>query len=546
MENNKEKIEEIKNKNDEISNVSNDFDKETSEEILNQNEKQENVTEESSCEKLEKENVDLTRIEIPNTCQYQEQAKNMQNNDNVHFAQTSQNMQFNQQVPPIQSIQPIQQVEKIKKDKTPKGIKIVIGICIIWSIVLLVLTILGIVFIPKAIKKENGTNIVNKNEIIENIIGDKLNENKDKENKENVVIEKTEVFDNYNTSMNDVSTIVENVMPSMVSITTTATVEYINPFFGGYIGEYEAEGAGSGIIISQTDEYLSILTNEHVVSGANSVEVGFIDNTKVEGVIKSSDYNSDLAIVIVEIEKVSLETLESIKVATLGDSNELKLGQNVIAIGNSLGYGQTVTSGIISALDRKVTSDDGITRTFIQTDAAINPGNSGGALLNMNGEVIGINESKIAASEIEGVGFAIPISNATDIIEKLSNREYRKVVEETERGYLGISCIDVDAAVAQTYRMPTGVFVYDIAPNSSAEKAGIKAGDIIITFDGVEVTTSNGLVDLVSRYKVGEKVEVVLQRAENGEYIEKTIEVELLEKQYDFEDENVILDSSKE
>ena len=507
MENNKEKNEELEfnNKNEEQNILDNSNDLNGSnkgKDIVEKIEKEEEFEMSSPIQDTQRKiNIGITQKEVQN------------------FSQPTQNSQS---------------VEKNKeKEKLPKGTKIVIVICVVWTILLFMGTILGFVFIPKLAKKINKVDIIDKNEIVENIIGDKIENKKDKEIKENIVIGKTEVFDNYNSSMNDVSTIVENVMPSMVSITTKATVEYINPFFGGYVGEYEAEGAGSGIIISQTEEYLSILTNEHVVSGASEVQIGFIDNENVEGVIKSSDYNADLAIIIVEIDKIPLTTLESIKVATLGDSNELKLGQNVVAIGNSLGYGQTVTSGIVSALNREVTSDDGIRRTFIQTDAAINPGNSGGALLNMNGEVIGINESKISSSEIEGVGFAIPVSNATEIIEKLSNREYRKVVEETNRGYLGISCIDVDTTVSQTYNMPTGVFIYDVAPNSSAEKSGLKKGDIITKFDGVDISTTKSLVDLVSRYEVGEKVNVVLYRAESGEYIEQTIEVELLSQQYE-------------
>ena len=256
------------------------------------------------------------------------------------------------------------------------------------------------------------------------------------------------------TVTSDVSDIVENTLPSIVSI-TNMSVQEVQNFFGG-ISQQESESAGSGIIISQNDSELLVVTNNHVVEGSDTLTVTFNDGNSVEAQIKGTDSARDLAVVAVPLDKISDDTMNAIKVATLGDSDSLKVGEPAIAIGNALGYGQSVTTGIVSATGRTI---DGFDGEYIQTDAAINPGNSGGALLNANGEVIGINSAKINSSAVEGMGFAIPISDASDVIQNLMNKETRSKVSDEERGYLGIKGYDVSEEGAQMYNMPTGVYV---------------------------------------------------------------------------------------
>ncbi|MCI5590769.1 MAG: trypsin-like peptidase domain-containing protein [Coprococcus comes] len=325
------------------------------------------------------------------------------------------------------------------------------------------------------------------------------------------------------TVTSDVSDIVENTLPSIVSI-TNMSVQEVQNFFGG-ISQQESESAGSGIIISQNDSELLVVTNNHVVEGSDTLTVTFNDGNSVEAQIKGTDSARDLAVVAVPLDKISDDTMNAIKVATLGDSDSLKVGEPAIAIGNALGYGQSVTTGIVSATGRTI---DGFDGEYIQTDAAINPGNSGGALLNANGEVIGINSAKINSSAVEGMGFAIPISDASDVIQNLMNKETRSKVSDEERGYLGIKGYDVSEEGAQMYNMPTGVYVKEVISGGGAEKAGLTKGSIITGFEGSSISGMSSLQEQLQYYKAGEEVTLTVQIPDkNGEYTEKDIKVTL-------------------
>ena len=325
------------------------------------------------------------------------------------------------------------------------------------------------------------------------------------------------------TVTSDVSDIVENTLPSIVSI-TNMSVQEVQNFFGG-ISQQESESAGSGIIISQNDSELLVVTNNHVVEGSDTLTVTFNDGNSVEAQIKGTDSARDLAVVAVPLDKISDDTMNAIKVATLGDSDSLKVGEPAIAIGNALGYGQSVTTGIVSATGRTI---DGFDGEYIQTDAAINPGNSGGALLNANGEVIGINSAKINSSAVEGMGFAIPISDASDVIQNLMNKETRSKVSDEERGYLGIKGYDVSEEGAQMYNMPTGVYVKEVMSGGGAEKAGLTKGSIITGFEGSSISGMSPLQEQLQYYKAGEEVTLTVQIPDkNGEYTEKDIKVTL-------------------
>ena len=325
------------------------------------------------------------------------------------------------------------------------------------------------------------------------------------------------------TVTSDVSDIVENTLPSIVSI-TNMSVQEVQNFFGG-ISQQESESAGSGIIISQNDSELLVVTNNHVVEGSDTLTVTFNDGNSVEAQIKGTDSARDLAVVAVPLDKISDDTMNAIKVATLGDSDSLKVGEPAIAIGNALGYGQSVTTGIVSATRRTI---DGFDGEYIQTDAAINPGNSGGALLNANGEVIGINSAKINSSAVEGMGFAIPISDASDVIQNLMNKETRSKVSDEERGYLGIKGYDVSEEGAQMYNMPTGVYVKEVMSGGGAEKAGLTKGSIITGFEGSSISGMSSLQVQLQYYKAGEEVTLTVQIPDkNGEYTEKDIKVTL-------------------
>ncbi len=322
----------------------------------------------------------------------------------------------------------------------------------------------------------------------------------------------------------DVTAVVEEVMPAMVMIHNnyTASASYF-----GYVQKEEATASGSGIIVGKNDAELLIATNYHVVEGADSLEVIFTDDTTVEAVVKGTDSDMDLAVIAVMLDNIDSSTMETIKIATLGDSDNLKLGEPAIAIGNALGYGQSVTTGVISAVGREVEISNGVTHTFIQTDAAINPGNSGGALLNINGEVIGINSNKIGGEYVDGMGYAIPISTAQPIIDKLMNEETKLKVSAEERGYIGISGVSVTAEVASGYSIPRGVYVAEVSKGGGAEAAGIEKGDVITSFDGEEITSMDDLQTRLQYYAAGTTVKITVMRQEGNGYEEYTGEVTL-------------------
>ena len=338
----------------------------------------------------------------------------------------------------------------------------------------------------------------------------------------------------------DVSDIVEETMPSIVSI-TTKSVEEVQSYYGmfGQYGAYspeqrEVQGSGSGIIIGKNDTELLIATNYHVVDGAETLSVGFCESTACEAKVKGYDSEKDLAVVAVSLDDIDSDTMDAISIATIGNSDNLKVGEQVVAIGNALGYGQSVTTGIVSAKNRQLNSDDTVgdydsdsnsATNLIQTDAAINPGNSGGALLNMNGEVVGINSAKLASTEVEGIGYAIAISDVTDTIESLMNEETRDKVED--HGVLGITVQTVDSAVTEAYGVPEGVLVREVTEGSAADDAGIEARSIITKFAGKTVTTKEQLVDFLSYYEPGEDVELTIEVPDGKEYKEETVTVTL-------------------
>ena len=345
-----------------------------------------------------------------------------------------------------------------------------------------------------------------------------------------------------------VAAVAQASMPSVVAI-TTVSVQEIPSFFGYSSRQYKSASTGSGIIVGDNDDELLIATNNHVVDGATTLSVCFIGddvaNAETETVnagdngdlnvedavsakIKGTDADNDLAVVAVKKSDIPEDTLNQIKIAQIGSSDDLAVGQQVVAIGNALGYGQSVTSGWISALNRTISTDDGTNSTgLIQTDAAINPGNSGGALLNMKGELIGINSAKYADSAVEGMGYAIPISKAKPILEELMNRETREKVDSSKKGYLGVSLANLTTEAIEMYNMPTGAFVRSVEDDSPAQVAGICKGDIIVKFDGQKVSDGDDLLDKLQYYKSGEKIEAVIARATNGEYEENTIELTL-------------------
>ena len=335
----------------------------------------------------------------------------------------------------------------------------------------------------------------------------------------------------------DVSGIVENVMPSIVSI-TSMSVEEVQSFFGGTY-QQQTEGAGTGIIIGQNDSELLIVTNNHVVEGSNTLTVTFNDESSVEANIKGTNSDYDVAVIAVPLEDISDDTMEAISVATLVDSTELKVGEPAIAIGNALGYGQSVTTGVISALDRSVSTTDSQTGQtvessvkLIQTDAAINPGNSGGALVNANGEVVGINSSKLVGDSVEGVGYAIPISDVSDLIEQLMNQETREKVAEADQGALGIRGISVSDAFSEQLELPQGVYVSEVTSGGGAEAAGMSRGCIITAINGTSISSMEGLQEQLQYYAKGETVTLTIQVPQTtGDYQEQTLDVTLGEKQ---------------
>lgn len=323
----------------------------------------------------------------------------------------------------------------------------------------------------------------------------------------------------------DVSEIVEQAMPSVVAITNTMLYQQQTWF--GPSQPVEVPSSGSGIIIGQNDDELLIVTNNHVVADSKELSVTFIDNSQVPAAIKGTDSESDLAVIAVPLNEIQADTMTQIKVAVLGDSDALKVGQGVIAIGNALGYGQSVTVGYIGALDREVRAEDQTVRNLLQTDAAINPGNSGGALLNMNGEVIGINAAKYSSTEVEGMGYAIPINKAQDIMSELMTLKTRVAVEEKNQGYMGIQTQNIDESAAAMFGMPKGIYVYKIVEGGAAANSDLREKDIITKFDGQTVRTMADLKVLLTYYAGGDKVTLTVQSLEDGQYVERKVEVTL-------------------
>ena len=351
----------------------------------------------------------------------------------------------------------------------------------------------------------------------------------------------------------DVSEIVSEALPSIVSI-TTKSVQEVQNYFGmygmyGYAPqqqEQEVEGSGSGIIVGKNDDELLIATNYHVVEGADTLSVAFTDGNAVEASVKGFDEERDLAVVSVSLDDVEDDTMDAISIANIGSSDDLKVGEQVVAIGNALGYGQSVTTGIVSAKNRRMDSDnntvtdgsddssDGV--NLIQTDAAINPGNSGGALLNMEGEVVGINSAKLASTEVEGMGYAIAISDVTDILQNLMNETSRDKLDDSEHGVLGIEGSSVSSEAVQMYGIPAGVFVKKVTEGGAADKAGLKANSVITEFNGKTVSSSDQLIEYLSYYEPDEEVELTVQVPHGTSYKEETVKVTL--------DENTDADNS--
>ncbi len=328
----------------------------------------------------------------------------------------------------------------------------------------------------------------------------------------------------------DVTSIVQSAMPSIVAITNKSVQEVQNYFSmfsrGGGTQEQEVESQGSGIIIGQNDSELLIATNNHVVEDADTLSVCFVDDQAYEATVKGTDSDNDLAVIAVKLSDISDDTMSQIKIAEIGDSDQLQVGEQVVAIGNALGYGQSVTTGIVSAVNRQL-EDSNSENGFIQTDAAINPGNSGGALLNMQGQVIGINSAKLASTEVEGMGYAIPVSTASPIFEDLMNRQTRTKVSSDQAAALGIKGQTVDSSIAEAYGIPQGVYVAEVEQGSAAEKAGITAGSVITKFDDTTIESMDDLKSRLEYYAAGETVDLVVKIADNGSYVEKTLTITL-------------------
>lgn len=342
----------------------------------------------------------------------------------------------------------------------------------------------------------------------------------------------------------DVSDIAAEAMPSVVSI-TTKSVQEVQNYFGmyGFYGyapqqqEQEVEGSGSGIIVGKNDNELLISTNYHVVEDADTLSVAFVDGNAVKASVKGFDEEKDLAVVSVDLDDIDKDTMDAISIAQIGSSDDLKVGEQVVAIGNALGYGQSVTTGIVSAKNRRMNSNSTVTdgsdedneegTNLIQTDAAINPGNSGGALLNMNGEVVGINSAKLASTEVEGMGYAIAISDVTDIIENLMNETPREKLDDADHGVLDIKGASVSSEAVQMYGIPAGVFVSEVTEDGAADKAGLKENNIITKFAGKKVSSIDQLIGYLSYYKPGEEVELTIEVQTDSGYKEKTVQVTL-------------------
>lgn len=453
-----------------------------------------------------------------------------QHKENQNQRAPYQSYQFSSQIPP-------EPVKKEKKKKTQSGIGKKLGVAAATAAVFGLVA--GSVFLGVT------------------YTGNQLLPQKEKTQIENTktTSQNTTPVNKDTTYSNSVSEVAANAMPSMVSITGISIQEIPN-YFGFGTQKYEGQSNGSGIIVGQNDTELLIATNNHVVKDTNAITVCFTNqdgtvagsNTltdtsaqkdasgldsdttlenAVEAKIKGTDSDNDLAVVAVKLEDIPEDILSQIKIATIGDSDSLTMGEQVVAIGNALGYGQSVTSGYVSALNKQVSSENADS-TFIQTDAAINPGNSGGALLNMKGELIGINSAKIAADEVEGMGFAIPISKAQPILDELMSKKTRDLVEdENKAAYMGVRLKNVTSDASEYYNMPLGVYVDSVEEDGPADKAGIQAGDIILKIDGTSVESADNLQNQLAYYEAGEKIDFIISRADGGEYKEQTVTVEL-------------------
>ena len=325
-----------------------------------------------------------------------------------------------------------------------------------------------------------------------------------------------------------VQEVAQAVLPATVAINCTGTTT-VSTMWGNAQEEYTS--CGTGIIVGQNDTELLIATNNHVVEDSDTISVCFTDEAEADALVKGTDAENDLAVIAVDLSDISSDTMEAIAIAELGDSDDLEVGEQVVAIGNALGYGQSVTTGIVSALNREVSSEENTTSYLIQTDAAINPGNSGGALVNMQGQVIGINSAKYSDESVEGMGFAIPVNTASEILNDLMNRETRTAVSDEESSYIGIQGQDISETIASAYNMPEGIYVTAVSEDSPAEEAGIQNGDILVKFDGTSVETMEELQKLMKYYASGEEVTVTVKRCVNGEYTEQELQVTLGHKE---------------
>ena len=413
---------------------------------------------------------------------------------------------YDQEENPIEVENPDPEIKNTKKSKKKKGVMkktaIIVAAAVLFG------TVSGAVFTATS------------------YFGNKIIGN-DKKNKAEItdIPKVNNISYNSENTATDVSTIVEKVMPSVVSITNLSIQQVQDFFFGGVI-EQKQESAGTGIIIAQSDDELLVVTNNHVVAGSEELTVTFADNKSVSADIKGTDATHDVAVIAVQLEDMEDDTKQAIAVAALGDSDAIKVGETAIAIGNALGYGQTVTTGVISAKDRSLNQANGEVKPgqedvkLIQTDAAINHGNSGGALVNSRGEVIGINSSKLVGNSVEGVGYAIPISDVSDIIMDLMNQKTKIKIAEKDRGFLGITGFDVISDYAESFEMPIGIYVKDVVKNGAADKAGIEKGDIITQIEGSTVTNMTELKEQLKYYAVGEEVKVTVEKPLSGDKYE--------------------------
>ena len=412
--------------------------------------------------------------------------------------------------------------------KNRRDIKVVLAMLLVSVIAIGALVVYG----RGPMRAETATNVLNAKGSAATV-----EEEETKEAEEPAQEEQTRKSTGVTTVVTDVTEVVEKAMPSIVSVYNNYTQD-INWF--GMTYTQEGQAAGSGIILEKDGEELLIVTNNHVVDGEDSLEVQFIDDETAAATLKGTDPDNDLAVISVKLKDLSASTQAAISVAEIGDSDNLKIGEPAIAIGNALGYGQSVTAGVISALNREIPTEDGNSNSYIQTDAAINQGNSGGALLNINGEVVGINSNKLGGMTIEGMGFAIPISKAMPIIEDLMAMETRDLVDEKDRGALGINGVSVTQDISKAYNMPKGAYIVEIIEGSAADESELKKGDIITAVDKIKVSTMEDLKKRLTYYKAGEEITLTVNRADDGEYVEKEITLTLGNREIlgDYEEEN--------